>query len=519
MHYLIGDFVLDLERLELRQHDTCICLRPKLLKILRILVENRHRVVTKQELFDHVWNDTVVSEATLSTSIKELRQLFGDDGTCQQVIQTRRGAGFRFVAPVQPAASAAEGRHQTVPAEGSQREQSSKSSGLSASEEPAPYSGVSDERKSVSVLVCGLSAEGELAAALGEDALHELRRRMHAAMQVVANRFQGTVQRTLNADVLLFGAPRALEDHMLHAVRAALQLRAALMDGAPPKGEVGLCTGIATGQVLVGPSGNQGVVFTPVDNVFEQAVALRNQARPGQVLLSDALRQALQGTVRVQAAGDGFELLAVVDGGPDRPAIRGRFIGRQRELSLLADLNVRHVASKDLSLDFAVWANDSDDTLSQRVVEVDGVNLRQRYNTKGSLTWGAEAAATRYLTEALRVELSAAWQDGRVERDTNGERPVLLQRPDAQLRAALDWQASARLDLRAEVLHTASAWDLDDDGALAKLPDSTSVNLRGFLQVADWHGRDIRLTASIDNLTDESSCAKRFEQFFQGNCP
>ncbi|NNF49862.1 MAG: TonB-dependent receptor, partial [Woeseiaceae bacterium] len=78
-----------------------------------------------------------------------------------------------------------------------------------------------------------------------------------------------------------------------------------------------------------------------------------------------------------------------------------------------------------------------------------------------------------------------------------------LQRPDVQLRAALDWQASARLDLRAEVLHTASAWDLDDDGVLARLPDSTSVNLRGFLRVADWQGRGIQLTASVDNLTDE----------------
>ena len=187
-------------------------------------------------------------------------------------------------------------------------------------------------------------------------------------------------------------------------------------------------------------------------------------------------------------------------------AALGRFLlnpDLRPERSLLADVNVRHIPGQDLFVDFAVWANDSDDTLSQRVVEVDGVNLRQRYNTNGSLTWGAEAAVTRYLTEALRLELSAAWQDGRVGRDANGERPVLLQRPDAQLRAALDWQATSRVDLRAEVLHTASARDLDDDGELARLPDSTSVNLRGFLLVADWHGRGIQLTASIDNLTDE----------------
>ena len=47
----------------------------------------------------------------------------------------------------------------------------------------------------------------------------------------------------------------------------------------------------------------------------------------------------------------------------------------------------------------------------QRVVEVDGVNLRQRYNTNGSLTWGAEAAVTRYLAEALRpTRSSTTWR-------------------------------------------------------------------------------------------------------------
>ncbi len=166
-------------------------------------------------------------------------------------------------------------------------------------------------------------------------------------------------------------------------------------------------------------------------------------------------------------------------------------------------MNLKAFPSDNLSLDFAVWANDSDDTLSQRNVVVDGVSKRQRYNTNGSFTYGIEAAATLYFTDNFRTELSLALQDGEVERDENGDRPVLLQRPDAQARLALDWQANARLDLRAELMHTGKAYDLDDDGVLVELPESTALNLRGFFQVAEWRGRDVQVTASIDNLTDE----------------
>ena len=148
---------------------------------------------------------------------------------------------------------------------------------------------------------------------------------------------------------------------------------------------------------------------------------------------------------------------------------------------MLTDLSLTHYPSDSLSLDLAIWLNDSDDTLSQRTVVVDGTSRRERYSTNGSVTYGVEGAATWFARENFRVELSAALQDGEVARDDNGQRPVLLQRPDTQLRAALDWQTSDRVDLRAEVQYTGSAYDLADDGSVARLPDATVLNLRGFL--------------------------------------
>ena len=186
-------------------------------------------------------------------------------------------------------------------------------------------------------------------------------------------------------------------------------------------------------------------------------------------------------------------------------AALGRFLlnpDLQPERSLLTDLSLTHYPSDSLSLDLAIWLNDSDDTLSQRTVVVDGTSRRERYNTNGSVTYGVEGAATWFARENFRVELSAALQDGEVARDDNGQRPVLLQRPDTQLRAALDWQTSDRVDLRAEVQYTGSAYDLADDGSVARLPDATVLNLRGFLRVGQWWGRDVQLTASVDNATD-----------------
>jgi pimeloyl-ACP methyl ester carboxylesterase/DNA-binding winged helix-turn-helix (wHTH) protein len=76
--------------------------------VLAYLVEHRSRVVSKQELLDAVWRTSFVTEATLTSRIKAARQAVGDDGSAQRVIRTSHGRGYRFVAPVEAFAAAAE---------------------------------------------------------------------------------------------------------------------------------------------------------------------------------------------------------------------------------------------------------------------------------------------------------------------------------------------------------------------------------------------------------------------------
>ncbi|MDE0005471.1 MAG: TonB-dependent receptor, partial [Rhodospirillaceae bacterium] len=174
----------------------------------------------------------------------------------------------------------------------------------------------------------------------------------------------------------------------------------------------------------------------------------------------------------------------------------------QPERSLLADFGVQYNPSEALSLDFTLWANDSADTLSQRVVTMGNSSRRQRFNMNGSLSYGIEGAAAVALSGNLGASLSVGLQDEQLARDESGPLRNLLHRPGEQLNLALDWQATSSLDIRAELSYVGQAYDLGDDGADIHLPSSTSFALRGVMTIGRTHDRDIHLTAAVDNLTD-----------------
>jgi DNA-binding winged helix-turn-helix (wHTH) protein/TolB-like protein/Flp pilus assembly protein TadD len=75
-------------------------LLPKAFDILVFLVENRERVVTKEDLFAKIWADTIVEENNLTQNISGLRRAFGEKPSENRFISTVPGKGYRFVAPV-----------------------------------------------------------------------------------------------------------------------------------------------------------------------------------------------------------------------------------------------------------------------------------------------------------------------------------------------------------------------------------------------------------------------------------
>jgi DNA-binding winged helix-turn-helix (wHTH) protein/tetratricopeptide (TPR) repeat protein len=100
VYYQFDNFDLDTQRAELRRGAHNVAIEPKVYRLLCLLVSNHDRLVSKDEVIEKVWEGRAVSEAVVSTGIKSVRRVLGDDGETQKFVKTIRGRGFRFVAPV-----------------------------------------------------------------------------------------------------------------------------------------------------------------------------------------------------------------------------------------------------------------------------------------------------------------------------------------------------------------------------------------------------------------------------------
>jgi DNA-binding winged helix-turn-helix (wHTH) protein/esterase/lipase len=95
-----GGLVLDTALFELRRRGQVVAMEPQTFDVLTYLVAHRDRVVSKQELMDAVWGNRFVTEAAVTSRIKQARRALGDDGRAQQLIRTLHGRGYRFVGDV-----------------------------------------------------------------------------------------------------------------------------------------------------------------------------------------------------------------------------------------------------------------------------------------------------------------------------------------------------------------------------------------------------------------------------------
>ncbi len=100
MGLAFGDLELDLAAFELRRAGQRVPMEPQAFDVLVYLAEHRDRVVSKEELMDQVWGGRFVSESAVTSRIKQVRRVVGDDGQRQSVISTLHGRGYRFVARV-----------------------------------------------------------------------------------------------------------------------------------------------------------------------------------------------------------------------------------------------------------------------------------------------------------------------------------------------------------------------------------------------------------------------------------
>jgi TolB-like protein len=101
VQFAFAEFVLDSDRRELRRNSELIALEPQVYDLLLYLVQNRDRVVTKDDLIGSVWGGRITSDATLTSRTYAARKAIGDSGRHQKLIRTIPRKGLRFVGTVQ----------------------------------------------------------------------------------------------------------------------------------------------------------------------------------------------------------------------------------------------------------------------------------------------------------------------------------------------------------------------------------------------------------------------------------
>jgi DNA-binding winged helix-turn-helix (wHTH) protein/Tfp pilus assembly protein PilF len=107
--YRFGPFTLDVAAYRLLRDDLDVPVSPRLIDLLRYLVERPSALASKEELFAAIWPDVIVSDNALTQAISDLRQALGDSASRPVYVQTVARRGYRFIAPVTPVAPLASG--------------------------------------------------------------------------------------------------------------------------------------------------------------------------------------------------------------------------------------------------------------------------------------------------------------------------------------------------------------------------------------------------------------------------
>jgi class 3 adenylate cyclase/predicted ATPase len=214
---------------------------------------------------------------------------------------------------------------------------------------PAPEA----ERRLVSILFADLVGFTSLSENRDAEEVRELLSRYFEQSRQIVGRYAGTVEKFIGDAVMtVWGAPTAQEDDAERAVRAGLDLAAAVMAmgdevGAPElRARVGVLTGEAA--VTLGAEG-QGMVAGDLVNT---ASRIQSVAEPGSVLVGDATRRATEAAVAYEDAGThrlkgkdepvqlwrATRVVGARKGVLRTEGLEAPFVGRDREIRLVKEL-------------------------------------------------------------------------------------------------------------------------------------------------------------------------------------
>ncbi len=387
MYYTFGDYILNTAQRELAHAGVLIPLEPKGYQILAYLIQHRDRLVTREELLELVWSDVYVDDSAVARCIGAVRKAVGDSRERQDVIQTRRGQGYRFVAtvvveddtamcpevPKEPEAGLLDCRQPTPLNNPEPCVRCGEAMSVRTAYCPtcghslapvfdfavAEYThgtmvspGVG-ERKPVTVL-CGVL---DMASTLDLDTLDDLMEAFVPLVKWIVRPYDGYIEHVASDRIdVCFGVPETQEDHAQRAALAAFALQRqwkALLPtfGLPAEAKIALRIGLHTGLVAVtGREAYPDVPLKIVGDTVTLAAQVALQAEVDQVVVSGAVAPFISNRVHLElqeplSIASPFDLIPFYhavklvpewreqtswDGRPKAP-----LIGRESELALL----------------------------------------------------------------------------------------------------------------------------------------------------------------------------------------
>lgn len=102
MKYRWDDFVIDLDAFRLERAGVPLPLEPKAFNLLALMIDRPGHVFTKQEIFERLWPDTVVTDHALTRVVAQLRRVLGDEARDARYIETVPTRGYRWLKTVAP---------------------------------------------------------------------------------------------------------------------------------------------------------------------------------------------------------------------------------------------------------------------------------------------------------------------------------------------------------------------------------------------------------------------------------
>jgi len=121
MRLRFEDCSFDSETRQVSRDGHVVGLSPKAFSLLELLVRDRPKAVSKEEIHRHLWPDTHVSEASLANLVMELRTELGDEARHPRIIRTVQRFGYAFCAAALPLTGAAAAGPTSSGAEASHR--------------------------------------------------------------------------------------------------------------------------------------------------------------------------------------------------------------------------------------------------------------------------------------------------------------------------------------------------------------------------------------------------------------